>query len=127
MNIYEIIMIIDAAGLSRPSIFQREALEVLKRYYNGVGAYWFTEWLLKLSTLIFERMEPLAFIHDVEFAVAPRTYRAFTLANLRWAYNAIKLARYYQHGKIRFLLVAWLCALCCQLGGWGGFKREGGK
>ncbi len=127
MKIIEIIAIIAEARLSLPPIFRRERMDSLGRFYNGVGADWFPAWLLLMVTMILERLEPLAYIHDVEFATAPRTYRAFTRANLRWAYNAIKLARYYQHGRLRFLLVAWLCALCCQLGGWRGYKAEGGK
>lgn len=128
MNIYEIIMIIDAAGLSRPPIFQRETPEELARFYNGVGPEDFHKCTRRFVTWALERMEPLAFVHDVEYGTSEPNFMAFTVAQLRWAYNALRLAfcssspRYRDHKK-RFLCAAWLCALACQLCGWWGFKK----
>lgn len=124
MKTSDIIRIIDEAGLSLPPVFERESPEALTRFYNGVGAEWFPARMRRKVTGILERMEPLAFVHDVEFATAPPNYFAFTIAQLRWAYNALLLAIYYRRFRLRFLLAAWLAALCCQLGGYRGF-REG--
>ena len=124
MTANEIIRIVDEANLSLPAAFRSESPEALARFYNGVGADWFPVPLRRAVTGILERMEPLAFVHDVEFATAPPNYFAFSLAQVRWAYNALLLTIYYQHHRFRFLLTAWLAAGCCQLGGYRGF-REG--
>lgn len=124
MSREEIIAIVGEAGLSLPTAFRHETPDALGRFYNGVGAGWFPVRLRKVVTGILERLEPLAFVHDVEFATAPPNYFAFSLAQVRWAYNALLLAIHYQHHRFRFLLTAWLAACCCQLGGYRGF-REG--
>lgn len=135
MKIIEIIAIIEDAGLSQPPAFQRETPEALARYYNGVGPEKFHACIRRFITWALERMEPLAFIHDVEYATTKPTFWAFCVAQMRWAYNAVKIyffsssPRYQCHRK-RFLIVAWLCALSCQLGGWWGFKaglKKGGE
>lgn len=128
MDVGEIIQIIKEADLSLPPAFQRETPEVLGlRFYNGVGPEKFHKCVRRFITWALERMEPLAFIHDIEYGTTEPTFWAFTVAQMRWAYNAVKLfffspsPRYQSHRK-RFLIVAWLCALSCQLGGWWGFK-----
>lgn len=128
MTTTEIIAIIGEAGLSLPDAFRRETPEALARFYNGVGADWFPVWLRRAATGLLERMEPLAFVHDVEFATAVPSYYAFSMAQLRWAYNAARLVLYssserYRTHRKRFIMVAWICAACCQLGGWRGFRK----
>ncbi len=124
MNTGGIIRIITEAGLSLPPVFQRETPEELARHYNGVGADWFPAWLRKLATKVLVRMEPLAFVHDVEFATSAPNYFAFSIAQVRWAYNALLLVLLvYRRYRLRFLAVAWLCALACQLGGYKGYLR----
>lgn len=125
MNVGEIITIIQEVGLSLPPAFQHETPMELSCFYNGVGADWFPERLRRAVTMVLERMEPLAFIHDVEFGTAPRSYMAFTRAQLRWVYNAAKLALFfYREHRLRFFIAATLCAVCCQFGGWRGYKSE---
>ncbi len=124
MKIDQIIATVGEAGLSLPGAFQHESPEDLARHYNGVGADWFPDWLRRRVTTILERMEPLAFIHDVEFGTSPRNYFAFTTAQIRWAYNALLLAMYqYKEKRLRFLAAAWLCAAACQLGGRRGYMK----
>lgn len=112
--------------LSRPRYFNWLSIGDLAASWNGIGADWFPKWLRRVFTTVLHRLRPLAFVHDVEFAYAPRTYWAFTTANARWAYNALLMVIRdpLMLFAIRFLICAWICALACQLGGWKGFKSE---
>ena len=62
-----------------------------------------------------------ALIHDFEYVTARRSYCAFTLANLRFGFNAILEARSLRSWRLFRLGV--LLALLCQLFGWSAFRR----
>lgn len=118
--------LIIAYDLSRPADFDQLTDAELTACYNGIGAAWFPAFLRAGCTAVLNRMEPLALIHDVEFTRAPRTYRAFSVANLRWAFNACRIAgkTVIMPGRWRFLCAALLCAAACQLGGFRGYRHS---
>lgn len=123
MNIDEILRISADAGLSRPDICRVLPVERLTPHYNGVGPDWFAGWLRYCSTWLLERLEPLAFWHDVEYAFGTPDYWAFTRAQCRWVVNAWRLRRYYASRRNRFFAVALLCAVLCQICGYPGYLK----
>lgn len=112
-------------NLYAPHLFWAVPLDVLCACYNGVGPDAWSQVLRAFVTRVLDMYEEDALIHDFEFAFAPRTYGAFTLANLRFAWNATVNAFYcvnlitgFQH-----VIFGMLLALLCQLFGWRGFKH----
>lgn len=105
------------AGLSMPERFQFATPEQLQVCYNGVGPDRWSSCFRRFTTWILTFLEASALIHDWEFTCQPKTYGAFTLANLRLAYNAAK-------DKHPFAGLAG--AVLCQLFGWKGY-REGDR
>ena len=101
-------------------------VETLRGYYNGIGPDAWSSRLRRLTTFLLRPFELAALPHDYEYATAPRTYLAFTIANLRFAANAI-LEAYHRHPEAqRFAAMAGcglLLATVCQLFGWQGYKN----
>ena len=112
-------------------------VETLRGYYNGIGPDAWSSRLRRLTTFLLRPFELAALPHDYEYATAPRTYLAFTIANLRFAANAM-LEAYHRHPMRlplnreqiqeakRFAAMAAcgiLLALLCQLFGWQGYKN----
>lgn len=101
-------------------------VETLRGYYNGIGPDAWSSRLRRLTTFLLRPFELAALPHDYEYATAPRTYLAFTIANLRFAANAM-LEAYHRHPEAkRFAAMAGcglLLATVCQLFGWQGYKN----
>lgn len=100
------------AGLSMPHLFRFASAEQLQACYNGIGPDRWSSRFRRFTTWILTFLEAPALIHDWEFTYQPKTYGAFTLANLRLAYNAAK-------DKHPFSGIT--AAVLCQLFGWRGF------
>ena len=95
--------------------------EELQACYNGVGPDRWSSRFRRFTTWILTFLEASALIHDWEYEYQEKTYWAFTLANLRLAWNA-SLDRHPVAGIVG--------AVLCQCFGWRGFKnakREGEK
>lgn len=112
-------------NLYAPKSFWTATNEQLHNCYNGIGPDAWSPYLRGAVTRCLEVFESDALIHDYEYESAPRTYAAFTLANLRFAWNATVNAFYcanlitgFQH-----VIFGMLLALLCQLFGWRGFKH----
>ncbi|WP_337748050.1 hypothetical protein [Victivallis vadensis] len=112
-------------------------VETLRGYYNGIGPDAWSSRLRRLTTFLLRPFELAALPHDYEYATAPRTYLAFTIANLRFAANAM-LEAYHRHPvrlplnktgrrELRrlaaMILFGLLLAVLCQCFGWKGFKN----
>lgn len=112
-------------------------VETLRGYYNGIGPDAWSSRLRRLTTFLLHPFELAALPHDYEYATEPRTYLAFTIANLRFAANAV-LEAYHRHPvrlplnreqiqkAKRFAAMAGcglLLATVCQLFGWQGYKN----
>ena len=125
------------AGILTAPGFWDAPVETLRRYYNGIGPDAWSSRLRRLTTFLLRPFELAALPHDYEYATAPRTYWAFTIANLRFAANAM-LEAYHRHpvrlplnrGQMqeakRFAAMAGcglLLALLCQVAGWQGYKN----
>lgn len=103
-----------ALKFSFPPNFKRYNSKRLLRCYNGVGAEWMPDWLLKTVTFICDRLEAPALLHDFEFVHGKKSYWRFTVANVRLAYNAAKSRR---------ILLGIAAAIICQLFGWYAYKN----
>ena len=102
-----------ALNFSFPANFKRYSSKRLVSIYNGIGAEWMPEFLRKITSFIFDRLEAAALLHDFEYTRQKKSYWHFTVANLRFAYNA---------AKSRQLLAGVAGALLCQLFGWRAYK-----
>ena len=112
--------------LSAPAGFWMSSPRTLQVCYNGIGPDSWAPCLRSAVTFCLDVFESDALIHDYEFEHAPRTYRAFTKANLRFAYNTIMNAFYcanlitgFKHAGLGIFL-----AFLCQLFGLSGFLRQ---
>lgn len=103
-----------ALKFSFPPNFKRYNSKRLLRCYNGVGAEWMPDWLLKVVTFLCDRLEAPALLHDFEFVHGKKSYWRFTVANVRLAYNAAKSRR---------ILLGIAAAIICQLFGWYAYKN----
>lgn len=125
-QVRELLELIRAQGLLRPPDFDRASLDTLTRVYNGIGPEAWPERYREWVSRALIRYAPEALIHDFEYVFQPKTYLAFTAANLRFACNSIVKA-WHDHrvaGKLFWADAGCgvACALLCQLGGWQAFK-----
>jgi hypothetical protein len=104
------------AGLSMPGWFRYASPETLTECYNGVGPDRWSSRFRRFMTWILTFLEASALIHDWEYEYQPKDYAAFTMANLRLAYNA---------AKDKHPVAGLAGAILCQLFGWIGFKTGG--
>lgn len=103
-----------AKRFNLPDDFCRTTSDKMVKLYNGIGAEWMPKWMRKLVTYICDRLEAPALVHDFEYSTNPKTFRRFTKANLRFAYNAAKCRR---------PILGLVGAIICQLFGWWAFKN----
>ena len=125
-HLIELLELIREQDLLRPPGFDRERFETLCRIYNGIGPEVWPPRYRQFVTRVLTRYEPEALIHDWEFVFQPKTYLAFTIANLRWAVNSVVKA-WHTHRRAGTLFWAdagggVACAFVCQLGGWQAYK-----
>ena len=102
------------AGLSMPHMFRFASSADLQACYNGIGPDRWSSRFRRFTTWILTFLEASALIHDWEFTYQPKTYGAFTLANIRLAFNATKDNHPFSGITAAFL---------CQLFGWKGFLK----
>lgn len=112
-------------GLSTPDGMDLTDLPGLVRVYNGIGPDAWAEPLRRISTALLARFEPEALIHDWEYTHQPKTYWAFTWANIRFAWNAFLCA--FRTADTRKKLLAQTAAglalaTLCQIWGWTGYR-----
>lgn len=124
-------------GVWTAPAFWESSLETLQRHYNGIGPDAWSGCFRGLATRLLAPFEIAALPHDFDFATALRSYFAFTLANVRFAVNAI-LEAFHRHPlqfplnrertkELYRLAVMILCglllALLCQCCGWKGYRN----
>jgi len=111
-------------GLKAPPAFSECQAVVLQRLYNGLGPDRFPAWLRRVVTRLFAMFEPSALIHDWEYVFMPKSYFAFTAANLRFAVNCLlsALDAVGAANMVRESVCGLFLALLCQLFGWRGYK-----
>ena len=115
-----------------PPAFWQAPAELRCRCYNGIGPEAWSSRLRELVTRLLEPFELAALIHDFEFGTAPRSYAAFTVANVRFAVNSL-LEAFHRHppvanrAELKRLLTmcaaGLLLAVLCQAFGLQGFRE----
>lgn len=121
--------------LSAPHGIYNTPISRLTKIYNGIGPDAWSSRFRKLVTNLLEWFEPEALIHDWEYEYAKRSYWAFTVANLRFAYNSARAAwieaksasgppKRAKRRMWRRIRAGLLLALLCQIFGWNGFKKN---
>lgn len=123
-------------GIWASAAFWQASGKTLRRCYNGIGPDAWSSRLRGLVTMLLEPFEIAALPHDFDFGTAARTYFAFTVANIRFAVNAV-LEAFHRHPlrlpldkagrrELRrlaaMILFGLLLAVLCQCFGWQGFK-----
>ena len=97
-----------------PDGFWMTTHEELQACYNGIGPDRWSSRFRRFTTWILTFLEAPALIHDWEYTYQPKTYGAFTMANLRLAYNAAKDNHPFS---------GITAAVLCQLFGWRGYEK----
>ncbi len=124
-EVVEVARQVDLLGLSAPAGFAVCPVATLRAVYNGIGPDRWSAQLRRVCTELLEWFEPEALIHDWEYAFQPKTYWKFTVANLRFAWNACIAADRSCADlslKLRRAGRGLLLAALCQLFGWPGFR-----
>ncbi|MDD4818109.1 MAG: hypothetical protein PHI85_09090 [Victivallaceae bacterium] len=112
-------------ALSMPAGFSTCPLATLRAVYNGIGPDRWSARLRRVVTELLEWFAPEALIHDWEYTFQPKTYWRFTVANLRFAWNACLAADRSSARfpwKLRRAGRGLLLAALCQLFGWSGYR-----
>lgn len=124
-------------GIWASAGFWQAPRETLQRCYNGIGPDAWCSSFRSVVTTLLEPFEIAALPHDFDFGTAPRSYFAFTVANIRFAVNAI-LEAFHRHPlclpldktgreELRHLAATiffgLMLAVLCQLFGWQGYKN----
>ena len=107
------------------------SLDQMAAGYNGIGADWMPEALVKKITKYFSVFEPAAFIHDMEYAYDDdRSRDAFKNANRRFLVNCLAcLYKLYCLTDKRLwggIPKAWALYRCVRDFGWKAWE-QGGK
>ena len=112
-------------GLSVPAGFDAASEEELAAAYNGIGPDAWCPVFRELTTWLLGFFEAVALIHDFEYSAPNKSYRAFTAANLRFAYNAVRSAVLRTPGRqaAKVAGCGLLLALLCQLFGYSGYRN----
>ena len=71
-----------------------------------------------------------ALVHDFEFSQSEKSYRHFTQANIRLAFNCVMLAflgpvRLVRQNRLKLALLGILLAFACQIWGYKPYKAGG--
>ena len=81
--------------------YELEGREILEKFtnaelqsvYNGIGPESFPEWLRGFVNVLHPTLEPVAFIHDAEWALSDGTEESFSASNARFKRNGYKAAK----------------------------------
>lgn len=111
-HIQRLLKVVKTKDLSLPDMWEGKSPQWLKRHYNGIGAEWMPRYVRRFITRALQKLEPVALIHDIEFLEEQKSYWNFTVANLRFWYNAAKLKRFFIGGA---------CAVLCQIFGYRAY------
>lgn len=126
-HIESLLKSVKEAGLNVPKDFGQASIEDLQKCYNGVGPDSWSTRFRSFVTSALKLFEPEALIHDWEFTYSPKTFKAFTAANIRFMFNGIKFALFctktLNKKLVRQIKISIVLAILCQIFGWFGYKN----
>ena len=119
--------------LSAPAAFFAADLETLQKCYNGIGPECWPVLLRKLASELLQIFAAGALVHDFEFSQGKKSYKHFTQANIRLAFNCVMLAffgpvrlvRPVRQNRLKLALLGILLAVTCQIWGYKPYKAGG--
>ena len=110
--------------LSAPPGFWKIDEQSLTALYNGIGPEKWSHRFRRMTTWLLRYFESDALIHDYEYSLPVKSYKHFTIANLRFALNSVRLSfrsmNFFRAVKVSVL--GLLLAVLCQCFGWHGYK-----
>ena len=119
-------------------ILEKYSDEELQKICNGIGPEFFPGWSREIISNIHPTLQPVAFIHDVEWYESDGEWETFYWTNREFDSNGIRaaFAKYKWYDPRRYI-VCWRAnrlARVCHFGGWLAYlhchkercKREGG-
>ena len=93
--------------------------------YNGIGPESFPGWLRAVIDFLHPSLEPVAFIHDIEWSLSDGTKDSFTASNKRFKRNGSKVAKaeyaWYNPRRYKVMWDAAKFARVCQRLGWAAW------
>ncbi len=105
--------------------------EELQCICNGIGPDSFSKSMRAFVTNLHPTLEPVAFIHDVEFEESDGTKENFTKSNDRYYTNGCIAAKseYAWFNPTRYVVIAQALrhSFMCHKFGWDGYKKQGDK
>lgn len=116
-------------------VLELDGREILEKYTdaelqkicNGIGPELFPEEARKFISDIHDIMQPVAFIHDVEWWESEGGYEHFYWTNKRFELNGYRCARaeYAWYDPRRYINMwrARRLAMCCHWGGWLAYQH----
>lgn len=97
----------------------------LQSVFNGIGPEAFPDWLRAVLDFIHPSLEPVAFIHDGEWARSDGTEESFTASNMRFFLNGVKVAQaefaWWRLRRYAVMFNAWKFSRICQRFGWSAW------
>lgn len=108
-------------GVRAPRSFRTAPPELLARAFNGVGP---DSWCPVFRSAVSWLLKPFftaALPHDWEFSQSEKSFRAFTFANLRFAWNSCLEA--LDERRPSMIASGIALAVLCQVFGWGGYQK----
>lgn len=104
-----------------PDSFWAASDSELARAYNGIGPERWPSWIRAVITAMLRPFQAAAFVHDWEYSLPEKSYRAFTAANCRLAANTAREALY--DCRISFIPAGIAAALLCQVFGYAAYRQ----
>ena len=108
-------------GVRAPASFWTASPGRLAEAFNGIGP---ERWCPRFRSAVSWLLKPFftaALPHDWEYSLPEKSFGAFTLANLRFAWNAALEALDERRPSMAGTGIA--LALLCQVFGWNGYRN----
>ena len=120
--------------LSAPESFFSAGIDTLETCYNGIGPECWPKLLRKMVSELLQLFAAGALVHDFEFSQGEKSYRHFTQANCRLAWNCmilafvgpVRLIRPIRKNRMKLALLGGMLGVLCQIWGYSAYK-SGGK
>lgn len=104
-----------------PGSFWSASDDELAQAFNGIGAEHWPNWLRTVLTALLRPFQAAALVHDWEYSLGEKSYRAFSAANWHLGVNIIREALYDCHPWV--IPAGALAALLCQIFGWRAYRK----
>lgn len=114
-------------GLENVEILEKYTDRQLQKICNGIGPELLPDVLRELISKMRPTLQPVAFIHDVEWYESDGEHFTFSESNARFRTNGHICAKaaypWYHPCRYLVMLQADRLASYCQMGGWAAFMQ----